>query len=44
MFPNEALKKLDYWHKGGEGHALDAIRHGLLYLAKKGWTPRRLLQ
>jgi hypothetical protein len=44
MLPNEALKKLDYWHKGGEGHALDAIRHGLLYLAKKGWTPRRLLQ
>jgi hypothetical protein len=44
MFPNEAIKKLEYWHKGGEGHALDAIRHGLLYLAKNGWTPLRLLQ
>lgn len=44
MFSNEALKKLGYWHKGGEGHALDAIRHGLLYLAKNGWTPLRLLQ
>jgi len=44
MFPNEALKKLEYWHRGGEGHALDAIRHGLLYLAKNGWTPSRLLQ
>jgi hypothetical protein len=44
MFDNPALKKLDYWHKGGEGHALDAIRHGLLYLAKNGWTPKRLLQ
>lgn len=44
LFPNEALKKLGYWHKGGEGHALDAIRHGLLYLAKHGWTPKRLLQ
>jgi hypothetical protein len=44
MFPNEALKKLEYWHRGGEGHALDAIRHALLYLAKHGWTPRRLLQ
>ena len=44
MFPNEAIKKLDYWYKGGEGHALDAIRHGLLYLAKNGWTPLRLLQ
>ena len=44
MFPNEAVKKLGYWHKGGEGHAIDAIRHGLLYLAKNGWTPLRLLQ
>jgi len=44
LFPNEAIKKLGYWHKGGEGHALDAIRHGLLYLAKHGWTPKRLLQ
>lgn len=44
MFPNDALKKLGYWHRGGEGHALDAIRHGLLYLAKNGWTPIRLLQ
>ena len=44
MFPNEALKKLDYWYKGGEGHALDAIRHALLYSVKLGWTPRRLLQ
>lgn len=44
MFPNEALKKLGYWHVGGGGHALDAIRHGLLFLAKNGWTPLRLLQ
>jgi hypothetical protein len=44
MFTNEAIKKLEYWHKGGAGHALDAIRHGLLYLAKNGWTPLRLLQ
>jgi len=44
MFPNDALKKLGYWHSGGEGHALDAIRHGLLRLAKTGWTPTRLLQ
>ena len=44
MFPNEALKKLEYWYKGGEGHALDAIRHALLRSVKLGWTPRRLLQ
>jgi hypothetical protein len=44
MFSNQNLKKLEYWHKGGEGHALDAIRHGLLRLVKVGWKPVRLLQ
>lgn len=44
MFPNPALKKLEYWHRGGEGHALDAVRHGLLRLVKTGWKPVRLLQ
>ena len=44
MFDNPKLKKLEYWHKGGEGHALDAIRHGLLRLVKIGWKPLRLLQ
>jgi len=43
MFTNEKLKKLEYWHRGGEGHALDAIRHGLLRLVKIGWKPIRLL-
>jgi hypothetical protein len=43
MFPNPALKKLGYWHKGGEGHALDAIRHGLLHFVKTGWHPVNLL-
>lgn len=44
MFPNPQLKKLGYWHTGGEGHALDAIRHGLLYLVKTGWKPMGLLK
>lgn len=44
MFPNDKLKKLEYWHRGGEGHALDAIRHGLLRLAKSGWKPVKFLQ
>jgi len=44
LFSNAALKKLGFWHVGGGGHALDAIRHGLLYIAKRGWTPLRLLQ
>ena len=43
MFTNEKLKKLGYWHKGGEGHALDAIRHGLLHLISLGWKPINLL-
>lgn len=43
MFPNPAIKKVGVWHKGGEGHALDAIRHGLLFLAKHGWKPLALL-
>ena len=43
LFPNEALKKLGYWHRGGEGHALDAIRHALLRAVKIGWKPVRLL-
>jgi hypothetical protein len=44
LFPNPALKKLGYWHKGGEGHALDAIRHGLLRFVKTGWHPVGLLK
>ena len=43
MFPNEALKFLEYWYRGGEGHALDAIRHALLRLVKLGWKPIKLL-
>ena len=44
MFTNPKLKLLGYWHRGGEGHALDAIRHGLLYLVSTGWKPTKLLQ
>lgn len=43
MFTNPSLKKLEYWHRGGAGHALDAIRHALLRLVSKGWKPLRLL-
>lgn len=44
MFDNKALKKLGIWHTAGDGHALDAIRHGLLAITKAGWIPRALLQ
>lgn len=43
LFPNTALKTVGYWHVGGAGHALDAIRHGLLRFVKTGWKPTRLL-
>lgn len=43
MFPNQALQKIGTWHRGGEGHANDAIRHGLLRLVKAGWKPVELL-
>jgi hypothetical protein len=43
-YPNAALKKLGYWHVGGAGHALDGIRHGLLYIENKSaWMPTKLL-
>jgi hypothetical protein len=44
MFDNKKLKKLEYWHVGGGGHALDAIRHALLRLVKTGWKPVALLR
>jgi len=43
LFPNPALKKLGYWHRGGKDHANDSIRHNLLYLSGNGWMPKGLL-
>lgn len=40
-FTNEKLKRIGLWHRGGAGHALDAIRHGSLYLAKVGWVAKK---
>jgi hypothetical protein len=44
MFTNEKLRKLGYWHRGGAGHALDAIRHALLRAVNSGWKPVGLLK
>lgn len=41
--PNPRLKALGLWHRGGHGHALDALRHGLLYACKNGYIDKRLL-
>lgn len=40
-FTNDKLKSLGLWHRGGAGHALDAVRHGALYLAKTGWAVKQ---
>lgn len=41
---NQRLRNLGLWHKGGAGHANDALRHGALYLVnKRGWNPENLL-
>jgi hypothetical protein len=41
---NPRLKSLGFWHKGGKGHALDAIRHAVVFLiTKDGWTPSYLV-
>lgn len=31
--PNQVLKDLDLWHKGGAGHANQASRHAFYYMA-----------
>lgn len=40
---NPRLKQLGFWHVGGGGHALDAIRHGVLWFTRHGWGDKRLL-
>lgn len=42
--PNDRIRNLGMWHRGGAGHALDAIRHGIIYLVMKHkWRPEGLL-
>lgn len=41
--PNARLKNLGIWHRGGAGHALDALRHGVLYAVKNGYRDPRLI-
>ena len=42
--PNDRLKALGFWHKGGGGHALDALRHAVIYMVMKcKWRPKELL-
>ena len=43
LMVNSRLRAVDCWHKGGAGHANDAIRHALFALHQRGWRDRRLL-
>ena len=40
---NKMLHRLGLWHRGGAGHANDAIRHAVTYGIRKGWRDPRLL-
>lgn len=40
-FPNERLRREGLWHKGGRGHALDAIRHAALFAQTHKIVPSR---
>ena len=41
---NTRLRAVGFWHRGGAGHARDALRHGVTYLVRQGWRPADLLQ
>lgn len=41
---NDKLRAVSMWHKGGAGHANDALRHAMLYMVKHGWRDERLLE
>jgi hypothetical protein len=40
---NQMLRRLDLWHRGGEGHANDAIRHTVAFMIRRGWRDPRML-
>jgi hypothetical protein len=43
LMTNPRLRAVECWHKGGAGHANDAVRHALFALYRHGWRDRRLL-
>ena len=34
---NDKLRRLGIWHRGGAGHANDALRHAVLAAVARGW-------
>jgi hypothetical protein len=44
LVDNDMLRRLSLWHRGGEGHANDALRHAVLYAVKHlRWRDPRLV-
>lgn len=43
--PNEKLKLVGFWHKGGGGHANDAFRHAMVYMVNRHpqWAKRLIV-
>ena len=39
---NELLRALGLWHRGGAGHANDALRHAAAFALSRGWRPPSL--
>lgn len=37
LFPNPRLKDVGLWHRGGAGHARDALRHAAYAFTVNGW-------
>lgn len=42
LVSNDMLRVLGLWHRGGEGHANDALRHAVTFAIKRGWRPETL--
>lgn len=43
LITNKRLHAVECWHRGGAGHANDAIRHALFALYRRGWRDQRLI-
>ena len=43
VISNKQLQAVKLWHRGGAGHANDALRHIAVRLVNIGWRDRRLL-
>jgi hypothetical protein len=40
---NKKLQRVELWHRGGAGHANDALRHVIVRMINTGWRDPRLL-